>query len=357
MKQRNDTAQLLDLMARPAFCVTDGRVTRVNAQAAAYQITPGTEVSGLLLTGGEEYAAFEGGCLHLTLELSGQRLGASVTRLEEFDVFCLEELADSRELQAMALAARELRDPLTTVMITAQQLYPLSATRDDPAARKHVARLNRGLFQIQRVIGNMSNAGHYAVSPARLKTVNAVDMLNEIFAKAAALVEHTRVRLEYQTYPEAVYTLADRESLERAALNMVSNAVKFAAPDSVIRAALTRRGQKLYLSVENTGDPIPAGILGDVFTRYQRQCGMEDSRFGIGLGLVLIRAVAAAHGGTVLMDRPGETGTRITMSLAIRQGDAQLRSRQMAVDYAGEMDHSLIELSEILPPALYEKEL
>jgi len=356
MEQRNDTAQLLDLMARPAFCVTDGKISRVNAQAAAYHIAPGTEISALLLTGGEEYAAFDGGCLHLTLELAGERLGASVTRLAEFDVFCLEELADSRELQAMALAARELRDPLTTVMITAQRLYPVAGKQDDPATREQVAQLNRGLFQIQRVIGNMSDAGHYAVSPTRLETCNVVGILDEIFAKAAALTEHAGIRLDYRSHPEAVYGLADRESLERAVLNMVSNAVKFSAPDSVIRAKLTRRGQKLYLSLENSGEPIPAGTLSDVFTRYQRQCGMEDSRFGIGLGLVLIRAAAAAHGGTVLMDRRGDAGVRITMSLAIRQGDARMRSGQMAVDYAGEMDHSLIELSDVLPPSLYEKE-
>lgn len=355
MEQRNDTAQLLDLMARPAFCVADGLICRVNAQAAAYDIAPGTEISTLLLTGAEEYAAFDGGCLHLTLALSGERLGASVTRLAEFDVFCLEELSDSRELQAMALAARELRDPLTTVMITAQRLYPVAGTRDDPATREQVSRLNRGLFQIQRVIGNMSNAEHYAVSPARQETVNVVGVLDEVFAKAAALVAHTGLRLEYRPHPDAVYTLADQESLERAVLNMVSNAVKFSDANSTIQASLTRRGQKLYLTMENTGKPIPTGILGDVFTRYQRQCGMEDSRFGIGLGLVLIRAAAAAHGGTVLMESR-ENATRITMSLAIRQGGARMRDAQLQVDYAGEMDHSLIELSDILPPALYEKE-
>ena len=355
MEQRNDTAQLLELMARPAFCVSGGCVTQVNSQAAAYNIAPGTDISRLLLTGAEEYAAFDGGCLHLMLELGGERLGASVSRLAEFDVFCLEELADSRELQAMALAARELRDPLTTVMVTAQRLYPVEGRQDDPATREQVARLNRGLFQIQRVIGNMSDAGHYAVSPSRQETVNVVKLLDEVFAKAAALTEHTGIRLDYQTHPDAVYTLADRESLERAVLNMVSNAVKFASAGSVVRAKLTRRGQKLYLTMENSGTSLSTGIPGDVFTRYQRQCGMEDSRFGIGLGLVLIRAAAAAHGGTVLMEsRDG--ATRITMSLAIRQGNARMRDGQLHVDYAGEMDHSLIELSDILPTSLYEKE-
>lgn len=355
--ERNNEIGLLDLMARPAFCVADGCITRINAGAAAFNIAPGTQVAQLLLTGAEEYAAFEGGCLYLTLSLNEQRLGASVTRMEGFDVFCLEELADSRELQAIALAARELRDPLTTVMITAQRLFPVAGLQDDPATREQVAQINRGLFQILRVIGNMSDAGHYAASPARMETLDIVSVLDEIFSKAAALVEHAKIGLHYQSYPEAVLCLADRESLERAVLNMVSNAVKFSAPGGTIRAALTRRGQKLYLTLEDNGTGIPAGVRGDVFTRYQRQCGIEDSRFGIGLGMVLIRAAAAAHGGTVLIDQPSGAGTRITMTLAIRQGGPALHSHVLRVDYAGEMDRGLIELSESLPVSLYEKEI
>ena len=356
MEQRNDTTGLLDLMARPAFCAAGGRVTRVNDQAAAFDIVPGMELSALLLTGAEEYAAFSEGCLYLTLSVAEQRLDAAVTRLAEFDVFCLEELADSQELKAMALAAQELRGPLCSIVSTAQQLFPVIGREDDPALRDQVARINRGLYQMLRVLNNMSDAGHYAASPARQKTHDITAILDEVFSKAAALVAHSRIRLCYTGYPDAIYCLTDPESLERAVLNMISNAARFARPDSEIRAALVRRGSKLYLTMENDGDPIPAGIRGDVFTRYLRQGSVKDARFGIGLGMVLIRDAAAAHGGAVLMDQPREGSTRITMSLSIRQDPGTLRAPSLEMDYAGGMDHHLLELSGDLPPALYEKE-
>ncbi len=82
---------------------------------------------------------------------------------------------------------------------------------------------------------------------------------------------------------------------------------------------------------------------------------MEDGRYGIGLGLVLIRAAAALHGGTVLVDHPAGTGTRITMTLAIRPVTGkELRSPMLKVDYAGERDHGLLELADILPVTLYD---
>jgi len=73
--------------------------------------------------------------------------------------------------------------------------------------------------------------------------------------------------------------------------------------------------------------------------------------------MVLIRNAAAAHGGTVLIDQPEGSGTRVTMTLAVRQNTGtQLRSPVLRVDYAGERDHCLLELSETLPAHLYETE-
>ena len=356
MEQFTDAMGMLDLMARPAFCVKDGIIVKVNPSAASCMIETETKVADLLQTGAEEYAAFTDGCLYLNLTVSGQSLGASVTRMADFDVFCLEQNADNAELQAMALAAQELREPLASVMITADRLFPISGLEDDPTTREQVARINRGLFQMLRVIGNMSDANLYCTDNANRQEIRDIcAMLDETFAKAAALVEHTGIRLQYEGYPEPVYSLTDSEKLERAVLNIISNAIKFTPKNGTIEAKLSRRGSKLYLSVQDSGCGIAENLRGSVFSRYTRQPGVEDGRFGIGLGMVLIRTAAALHGGAVLIDQPAGAGTRITMSLAIRQDTrGQLRSPMLVMDYAGERDHCLIELSDALPASLYD---
>ena len=76
----------------------------------------------MLSTGAEEYAAFTGGCLYLDLKLGGRELMASVTRLEDEDVFLLEAEEDVQALNALALAARELREPLSSMTAISENL-------------------------------------------------------------------------------------------------------------------------------------------------------------------------------------------------------------------------------------------
>ena len=197
MEEKKDTLGMLDLVIRPGFCVKENQIIKVNQAAESLFITPGTDVRPLLLTGSEEYAAFTGGCLYLTLSLSSHSCGASVTRVDDIDVFLLEQESDNGELRSMALAARELREPLTNVMITADSLFPLCAAESSPRTAEQVARLNRGLFQILRIIGNMSDAERCA-AVSHQETVDIPALFAEFFEKAETLVSHTGITLTYE---------------------------------------------------------------------------------------------------------------------------------------------------------------
>lgn len=356
MEYITDAMEMVDHLLQPAFCVRDGVVVKVNPAGTARLIEPGTEITRLLSTGREEYNEIEPGCLlFLTLNISGQVCSACVSRKKDFDLFTLDQANGRSELQAMALAARELREPLAGVMITADQLFSL-AQLEDPTAREQAARLNRGLYQMLRIISNMSDAGRYSADSGNRQEIRDITaIISEVMTKAQALADQGDVRLVWSGLTEPVYTLTDEEKLERAIFNMLSNALKFSSPGDTVQAALTRRGNRLYFSVSDSGCGISNQLRGGIFSRYCREPGVEDGRFGIGLGLVLIHGAATLHGGTVLIDHPKETGTRITISLAVRTGSGtRLRSPLLKVDYAGERDHGLLEFADILPAALYD---
>lgn len=357
MEQIEEAISMLDLMVRPAFCAKDGIIVQVNNAASNRMIHANTPVAQLLHTGSQEYADFQGGCLYLTLSLSGIPCGASVTRMGGFDVFLLEE-EDQAELQSMALAAQELRKPLTNIMTVADGLFPLAEADMDPSMQDQVARINRGLFQMQRIICNMSDAYRYCQDTGVFQQTRDIGaVLNEVFSNAAPLLRQIGIDLRYTGLRESVFCLADEEKLERAINNILSNAVKFMPKNGIIEAKLSRSGQMLYLTVQDNGSGILEGLRNSIYTRFRREPCLEDSRFGIGLGMVLIRSAAVAHGGTVLLDQTTEGLNRLTMTISIRQNTESVvrtPANLLIPDYAGERDHRLLELSEVLPAELYK---
>ena len=349
MEERNQTTALLQLMPQPAFLVEKGVISYVNAAAAPYFLQAGQDVTALIRCGAEEYAAFSQGSLYLTLSVCDQAVGACVTRLENADIFTLDQVEELPQLQAMALAAAQLREPLTGLMSLTDQMLPAIAAESGPL-QTQAAQWNRRLYQMLRIVSNMSDAVTYSqVQPVSLDAVEICSFLDEILQKAAALAPSAGITLEYSLPREVIFTLVDTERLERAIYNLLSNAIKFASPGSAVRAALVCKHQRLHISVTNDHP----GPQGNLFSRFLREPALEDPRNGIGLGMVLVKSTAAQHGGSVLVDRV-EAGTRVTLTLPVRQAEiSNVRSPILRIDYAGERDHSLMELSDVLPAEAY----
>ncbi len=355
MEERNDKYAMLDLMFRPAFCVEDNIITYVNQPAHRYMLSPGVDIRSLIATGAQEYAGFSDGCLYLTLLIAENNVGVSIVRMENMDIFMLDQEEAQSELRALALAAKELREPLAGVITVTDRLIPLLiADNENPKVELQTAQLNRRLFQMMRMVSNMSDALTYSQNTSpRMEYLEIGRFFDEILAKCQDLFERNGMVLHYTGLEETVYTLACSERLERAIYNLLSNASKFSPRESVIDVQLTRRGNRLYLSVSDQGCGIDNSTMGSIYARYQRESTLEDVRNGIGLGMILVRTTAALHGGALLIDHPSEIGTRVTMTMEIRHSKNVIQSPAFSIDYAGEWDHALLELSDCLSSDLY----
>lgn len=351
MKFQTDLPGWLNRYSCPGFFVKENIITACNQSAEALLLHPGMDIRELLMTGSGEYAGFQSGCLYLKLKLSAKGRGAAVTREPEGDLFLLDQEPEDAGLRSLALAARELRNPLSNLMIAADAIN--LGTAKDPSLQEQLARLNRSLHQMHRLINNMSDAGRSdLLSPTGIHDLNR--LFQDIFEKIQTQLEKTRICVTFEGLGQSIYGVANEGQLERAVLNIVSNAMKFMPEGGSIHARLTRQQNMLHLSILDSGSGIAETVLGNVFTRYQRQPGIEDSRYGIGLGMVLIRSAAADHGGTILIDFPEEKGTRITMTMAIRQDAPALRTP--VISPAADSNRQILtELSDCLSWEFYQK--
>ena len=146
MEEKNGTPDLLDMMVQPGFYAENHIIVRLNAAAEGLLLSPGMDVHTLIASGLAEYQSFDSGCLYLRLRLSQSTVGASVIKKDGMDVFLLDTQESDSALRALSLAARELREPLASIMVSAGGLN---------GEEGQLALLNRSLHQMLRLIGNI----------------------------------------------------------------------------------------------------------------------------------------------------------------------------------------------------------
>ncbi len=358
MSQSDSVMQMINMLTYPAFTVVDGKISYCNEQASSLFLLTGTDIYSILETGKEEYAEFSQGHLYLTILLGSQPREVTVTSMGGVHLFLLSDERIPAQLQAVALAAQQLRMPLSDIVAATNLLSPCSAFKDDPKFQMQMAQINRSLHQMMRLVGNMSDAARYTAEPAvNIVTIDATALFAEVMEKASALIAPMGIHLLYEGPSVPIYLLGDAERIERSVYNLISNAVKFSPKGSTIRASLAKKNALLSFTLFDPGERIAPEAQANVFNRFMRQPGLGDTRFGMGLGLNIVHGTATAHGGTVLLESPPTGGLRITMTLKIRQSASTIVRNHYVLDYAGGHDHGLLELSDVLPITAYETEL
>ena len=238
---------------------------------------------------------------------------ASVNRSTEFDA--LQREADSaarlEELgRVAATVAHELNNPLAVVLGTAEQLlanHPATEMRDD------VERILREAVRCQTVARDLllyardqqPSLAPVAIGPLVAEAMEAVRM----HAAAAG------VRLDNAVRTTAVLD-ADRTGLQRAFVNLLTNALDASPAGTVVRAESWDAGEALWIAFEDRG----AGIRPEVRDRiFEPFFSTKAAGQGTGLGLAITRGIVERHGGTMSVESMPErpVGTRVIIRLPL----------------------------------------
>ena len=105
-----------------------------------------------------------------------------------------------------------------------------------------------------------------------------------------------------------VVVQATTDAVEKIAVNLVSNAIKFTRSGGKIVVNLTAQGEFGCLSVTDTGVGIPADQIDRIFLPFERGDAEAERVAGSGLGLALVRELVSAQGGRVDVARLPGTG-------------------------------------------------
>ena len=127
--------------------------------------------------------------------------------------------------------------------------------------------------------------------------------------------KHLEVDVEMPEHP--VYTYACKDSVTQVIYNLVDNAVKFCPQNGELGVAIREGNHKVYLSVSNTGEEIPAEELPLVFERFHKtDKSRSQHRDSWGLGLYIVKTILDSHGENIsVTSRNGKTEFTFTLPL------------------------------------------
>jgi signal transduction histidine kinase len=207
------------------------------------------------------------------------------------------ERADEVKTNFIALAAHELRTPMTTILGFVTTLHHLADRLDDEQKTsvrvsllqqtQRMAALIEQLLDLSRL-----DAESIEITPERVDVHSQVDDIIQTAAADPATV-HNNV-------PADTIAIVDRNALERIVTNLMTNAFRYGGTPVRVYAEQTDR--HFRLTVEDEGNGVAPEFVPDLFERFTRSQDSRSVAGGTGLGLAIARSYARAHGGDLVYE-------------------------------------------------------
>jgi PAS domain S-box-containing protein len=205
---------------------------------------------------------------------------------------------DMRRLDFYSIIAHDLRTPLGAILLRLELTFrgkhgvlPASLLGDlrkiENNVRAMVAMIN-DFLELARLEG----LGH-KIDPENVDLTALVRATMEDFRP---LLEANSLEWATSEMHAAAHVQADPRRISQVLANLLGNAVKFTPPGGWIRTHVMRRDHEVEVAIEDNGHGIREELLPSLFDRYTRA---EHSAGGSGLGLMIVREIVHAHGGTV----------------------------------------------------------
>lgn len=212
----------------------------------------------------------------------------------------------ARQRAFVADASHELRTPLAVLRGELELAARPGRSRDELASAvrgaaaeaERLSRLTDDLLLLAR-----SDEDRLYL---RLQTTDIGKLLASSARIAASRLDPAGVSCRVEAR-RGMLAAVDGDRIRQAVDNLLDNALRFAPPGSAILLSAAADGSDLGIQVRDDGPGFPPGFLPHAFERFRRpDTGRSREDGGAGLGLAIVRAVAAAHGGTATAaNRPG----------------------------------------------------
>ena len=222
-----------------------------------------------------------------------------------------------QQLEFVAGVTHELNTPVAALTSAGQNLAdgiitePSQVARYGSAIVKESRRLTEMIGQVL-AYGGMQSRRKLPHAPVVIESV-----IDEAVGACRWMAEEQSVVIESSIDRGLPLIDGDAASLARAVQNLIANAIRHGAAGKWVGIRSSADGGDVMITVEDHGPGIAARDLPHLFELFFRGRGADRVR-GSGLGLTIVKQIAAAHSGRVVVERRREGGAMFTLRLPAR---------------------------------------
>jgi len=229
----------------------------------------------------------------------------------------LEHEAEALRENFTNMVVHELRAPLSSMKGSAELLTSGSVDEETrvrllAAIASSSDRLLNDVNQLLDAAKIQSGKFETEMEPSKL-----LDIVDERIKTFKILAEKRHIRLLFEKDASLPVFEFDPLRIGQILNNLLSNAIKYNHDGGEVVVKYGIRGDKVWVSVSDTGVGIPADRQKNLFTRFY-QASTEHRGKGTGLGLYITKAIVDSHGGSIWFQSDEGQGTTVTFELPLR---------------------------------------
>jgi signal transduction histidine kinase len=228
------------------------------------------------------------------------------------------EAATARYQQALHFVAHEMRTPLTAIQGSSELIsrYKLPEEKQKQLGQM----INSESKRLAGMITNFLNVERLTAGEMDLRRTDFAveEVVRACVERARPLAERKRIAIACDADGEARVE-GDRELLEYAVYNLVTNAIKYSPAETEVRVAWKAEGGSARVSVKDQGMGMTEQEVKGLFRKFYRTKKAEESGVaGTGIGLSIVDQIVSHHGGRMEVASEPEKGSTFTIVLPAR---------------------------------------
>jgi len=226
------------------------------------------------------------------------------------------EEEDKKKDEFIATLAHELRNPLAPLLSTVEifkeyidESAKVGQRREiDQILEQSVGLAERQIKKMSRLLEDLLDISRIAHGKIVLKKerFDINQAVNDAVETVRPLMIVENFKFNLSLPPSgSIYLKADKIRVEQIFINILNNAIKFTPEGGSISINVDRSGDKVVITIEDSGIGIPAEKLETIFKPFIQTKNNQKIHGGLGLGLALAKNISQLHGGRIVVSSAG----------------------------------------------------